>query len=440
MIFSRQLLMSATQPLTAEGYPLVFSSNRDKQARDWSITGTGVGDIGEDGLYHLNVVNEPINLFNAMTGRTKKTLQGFDASTVRTFTGNGYYVGLSASNYYYSPNVKDWTIVNDNEIVVSSVAVAYGVSFDFAVKPGEKYSLSHLSHTTGTRRPVCYSYYAEDGSYLRYGGDVVSGDIKAITIPNNCYWLVLCLDSNAGQTQTYSDIMLTRIENADFEPYREPIVTEVVLDEPINGTVTYKDGILPPLQACKGTNVISVDGVENSNNLFNAKTGRTRKYFTGDTNWANTEKRPFTGSGYYVGLSSTNYYVPSNISSFQIISDNELSVTNISELSSVGYGVAVDFAVKPDEKYALSYRATTTGTETRPVTYAYYGEDGTAIKDGYIYASTSSITIPDNCYWLVFVFGAMNGTTQTYYDIQFELTNNTEYEPYRPKTNMSIKY
>ena len=96
MIFSRQLLMNKAE--TTEGYPLVFSSNRDKQARDWSITGTNVGDIGTDGKYHLNVVNKGQNLFNALTERTRKYFTGntsYANTEKRPFNGSGSHANRS---------------------------------------------------------------------------------------------------------------------------------------------------------------------------------------------------------------------------------------------------------------------------------------------------------------------------------------------------------
>lgn len=258
---------------TAEGYPLVFSSKRDKQARDWSITGANLGNIGEDNKYHLNVVNSGQNLFNALSERTRKYFTGntsYANTEKRPFTGSGYYVGLSSTNYYISSNISSHSIINDNEISVtnaaSSSAIGYGIAFDFAVKPGEVYAVSYKTTSTGTTRPVTYCCYGQDGTII-YKDGYINQSTNSITIRDNCYWLVLIFGAINGATQTYSDIQLELTSKNTFKPYRKPTNTEVTLDEQINGTVTYKSGTLPPLQVCEGTNIVVVEAETQPTNM-----------------------------------------------------------------------------------------------------------------------------------------------------------------------------
>lgn len=257
MIFSSRLLMNTAQPLTAEGYPLVFSSKRAKQARDWSITGSGIGDVGTDGKYHLNVVNEPLNLFNAQSNRLERTPGNYSSSTSArpNLNGKGIYKGFAVNGGYYAGNA-EYIIHDNNSIDLTYIGNnPYGVGFDFHLKPNTYY----VCNSAENSQYIGAVFYKEDGTYINW---MYVNNNKKWMIPDECYWTLIVL---AGTTTdilpvSFTNIGLYEAETLQpFEPYREPTITEVVLDEPINGTATHKGGVLPPLQVCEGTNIITIE-------------------------------------------------------------------------------------------------------------------------------------------------------------------------------------
>ena len=59
----------------------------------------------------------------------------------------------------------------------------------------------------------------------------------------------------------YSDIQLEEGGLTDYEPYVEPVTTNIYLDEPLSEgqTINYKKDNLPVLPSFKGTTIVSVE-------------------------------------------------------------------------------------------------------------------------------------------------------------------------------------
>lgn len=429
MIFSSRLLMNTAQPLMAEGYPLTFTSERNKQAKDWSITGQGIGDVGADGLYHLNVVNSPLNLFNAMTGREERDPGNYaDSTNPRpNINGHGIYKGFAVTGAYI-PFIVEYTILDDNSLTLDYIGNdPYGVGFDFHLKPNTYY----VCNCAENRQYIGAAFYKQDGTYI--GWQYINNNTKW-KIPDDCYWTVisLCGMRTDSVPLSFTDIGLYEAETLQqFEPYREPIVTSHTLAEPINGTVSYKDGMLRQLPVCKGYNNISIEGVRNSNNLFNAMTNREEAPIGA---WENTAVRTFNGRSIFKGLHSTNYWYSGNCS-YEIVNDNEIKVSS----KNWGYGLGFDFKAKPNTQYTIQ-----SNQPNKYISVAFYDEDGVYLStwNGTTEPTYLTFTTHENCMWMLVVFHTQDKKdTFTFSNIQLEEgATATAYEPYKPKTNMTIKY
>jgi hypothetical protein len=288
------------------------------------------------------------------------------------------------------------------------------------------------------RQYIGAAFYKQDGTYI--GWQYINNN-KKWKIPDGCYWTIisLCGMSTDSVPLSFTEIGLYEAETLQqFEPYREPIVTSHTLAEPINGTVSYKDGMLRPLSVCKGTNIVSIDGVKNSDNLFNAKTGRVIKERVGSWDPSGVRSN-MDGTGIHIGLCYGNYYIPDMVKGYEIFDDNSLTVTSSSD-----YGVAFEFIVEPEKYYMLSFERT---EGNGAVWVLFFDENGKYINQGCIssdatYEPTPFI-VPKGTYYALITFLNYGSTvvTSAYKNIQLEKgTIPTAYEPYRPKTNMSILY
>jgi len=164
-----------------------------------------------------------------------------------------------------------------------------------------------------------------------------------------------------------------------------------------------------------------------SKNLFNAKTGREVTKLVGS--WEPSGVRSnMDGAGIYVGLGYSNYYIPSEVSSYEIHDDNSLTVTSKDD-----FGVAFDFILEQGVTYVLSYDY----DSVCGVNVLFYDETGAFIKTG---GASNSVpfVVPENAYFTVVNFlhyrSQTNGVpaTTTFTNIQIEKgTAATEFEPFK---------
>ncbi len=265
MIFSRQLLMNKAE--TAEGYPLIFSSKRDKLSRDWSITGTNVGDIGEDGKYHLNVVNKGKSLISATDYFSKAADYSSvteDGRNCAKFQNGASY---NYTNFEFKPNTQ-YTVTFDVKSVLregqSGGTGAASYIWQFRYTDGTVSTLQVVNGRDWEHRTLT----SAEGKTIEY--------VRAPAYEYR-YWLYVDIDTfqlEEGAIET------------EVEPYREPTVTEVILDEPI--------GVVRSENLFNKYAYSSADGYYNNDGVYSASSnGKTRHTIN------YTEVKPNTQ--YYVG-------------------------------------------------------------------------------------------------------------------------------------------
>ena len=142
-----------------------------------------------------------------------------------------------------------------------------------------------------------------------------------------------------------------------------------------------------------------------------------------NTTYTNTTVRgPFDETKYYVGFSSNNYYLPSNVSSY------EISESFITLKTSLGaYGVAFPIRVIPGQVYRCE------GTYSGNRTLSFYTYNGTYISSTSVISN--QVAAPSNAYWgLLNVLAITANTTYTWTNpcvhLQWSGTRNGDYEPY----------
>ena len=148
-------------------------------------------------------------------GRTKGTLQGYDASNKRTFELDKYYVGFSANNYY-SPNGITAELTETGEWQITSSQAAYGIGFPFKVCPNTKY-IGSANRSGGY---FSITFYDEEGVYIKH----VTA-YSSFTVPDNCYIALLIIaPETKNTTVTYSNIQIELgTQKSEYEPYKEPV-------------------------------------------------------------------------------------------------------------------------------------------------------------------------------------------------------------------------
>ena len=148
----------------------------------------------------------------------------------------------------------------------------------------------------------------------------------------------------------------------------------------------------------------------------------------------NTSKRNFTGDGIYVGITSNNYYINTNVKDYEIDDLNNI-IKVISNGS--GYGVGFDLKVTPNTQYTVS------ATSPCNIRLGQYQEDGTFITWNSATASqfklNETFTTLNDTYWLLFTAATSAAKPIEYTNIQIEKGDTaTEFEPYQEFTSDTI--
>ena len=244
------------------------------------------------------------------------------------------------------------------------------------VYPGAQY---YLSRDSGNQNYI--SMFDINGNYLQQEAYSISG--ARITIPDNVYFVGITISVKAANS-------------AQFE-----LGSNATLHEPYQGSTTdYEFGTL-------GKNKLNVNAEQQA---------------PSDTSGAPKTKRTFTPGTYCVGMSWSNYYYPSNVTSYSV-GNGTITVTNGNV-----YGLGYPVRVTPGQAYYLS--ATTTNGRAH---IAYFSSDGTYVSGVSTDTLNKSFTVPSGVDIAVIVFFSVSGEA-TFSNIQLELGSTaTAYEPYDPK-------
>jgi len=152
-------------------------------------------------------------------------------------------------------------------------------------------------------------------------------------------------------------------------------------------------------------------------NLFDIERRTERAFVNSDG--MNTTPRDLDENSYFVGIAANNYYLPENVSNFEITHN---PVTMSFDIAGVGYGIGAPFRLIPGKTYS----ATAKGSNTR-LGAGFYDENGQYLSHIYY----PFFTVPNNAYWTMVVCTGNSIGRVEMYDIQVEEgTTATEYEPY----------
>ena len=138
--------------------------------------------------------------------------------------------------------------------------------------------------------------------------------------------------------------------------------------------------------------------------------------------FGNTTPRETTGVGTWVGMSSSNYLAPNNITSYTI-GDNSLTVTATAN----GYGVGFECKVTAGQKYTLSW----VGTNAY-VGIAFYADNGEYLSYVTSGVSPKTFTVPESTANAIIVLrGDGANVTGEFSNVQLEEGQTaTAYSPY----------
>lgn len=110
-----------------------------------------------------------------------------------------------------------------------------------------------------------------DSQYATVGGfDIGNGVIISVNSPGN-YFFGIRVDAgyNCNNLKFYPMIRLTTIEDDTYEPYIEPTITNIYLDEPIeeDESISLSDTNVN-IPTIRGTNVLTVDATVQPSNVY----------------------------------------------------------------------------------------------------------------------------------------------------------------------------
>lgn len=148
----------------------------------------------------------------------------------------------------------------------------------------------------------------------------------------------------------------------------------------------------------------------------------------------NTSKRNFTGDGIFVGITSNNYYLNTNVKDYEI---DDLNNTIKVISNGNGYGVGFDLKVTPNTQYTVS------STSPCNIRLGQYQEDGTFITWNGATASqfklNETFTTLNDTYWLLFTAATSTANPIEYTNVQIEKGDTaTEFEPYQEYSSDTI--
>jgi len=133
---------------------------------------------------------------------------------------------------------------------------------------------------------------------------------------------------------------------------------------------------------------------------------------------SSSNQRAFQEGVWYVGLTTNNYYYPSNVESYSLDGDS-VSITP----SQSGYSLAQAFQCKPNQTYYLSVE-----TESGNIPVGFYDAQGNYLSRKA--KLTSPFTTPANCYWFVLGLTTDSKVESTFSKVYLSLAPITTYEPY----------
>jgi len=151
-----------------------------------------------------SVGNLKANLFN-LEGREVKGFWEGSSEALRTFTGNGIYIGVHQANFYNPSTIDKYTLDEESNKVVFNPNTNYGIGFDFKVEPNTAYTFK----TGSENNYVAITEYTENGEYIL---NSILQESVTITTTSETKWILAILTISANQQTgieyTFSEIQL----------------------------------------------------------------------------------------------------------------------------------------------------------------------------------------------------------------------------------------
>lgn len=151
------------------------------------------------------------NLLNVVD-RTIQSAGEYAQTSIRTFSGNGIYIGLTSNNYYYPSSISSYSFDEDGNITLYSTSSGYGIVYDVFVKPNTTYRVSAKEIIgNGFFR---YGLYNSNGEIISYDATVI------IKTSSDTAILTIVTDPGEKTTSTFNSIQLEEGSVAtEYEPY-----------------------------------------------------------------------------------------------------------------------------------------------------------------------------------------------------------------------------
>ena len=195
-----------------------------------------------------------------LDGRTEQNPGGeFDNTSIRSFSSNGIYKGITCNNYYERNRVNSYQIdSNDNNVTINSKQSGYGVGFDNKVLPNTVYTISTGKNSELSLR---IGEYSENGNLVRYNIVGENGKIEerkyTFTTTATTYWLLIVVASDFCSLNTnhtnYNIQLLEGDVATEYEPYYITSDTKVTQKKDHTLTAIWDEGVPPKIELSKET-------------------------------------------------------------------------------------------------------------------------------------------------------------------------------------------
>ena len=348
-----------------------------------------ISDVRFVKSYKSIMICKTKNLFPTSTAIG--TLDGWSQTTARQFEEDKWYIGITGTNYYIPSNIIEYELTG-NYVYINTVGNSYGIGKAFKCEPNQTYTISCNWVENTNYMQISIGFYDGNGNYLSYNAAANLEERHTFTTPANCKWFTVCF---AGGTGGSSYVYNMQLEEGSTPTAFVP-----------NGYIqSYKKSLI-----CK------------TKNLFPTSTA----IGTLD-GWSQTTARQFEEDKWYIGITGTNYYIPSNIIEYELTG-------NYVYINTVGnsYGIGKAFKCEPNQTYTISCNWVEI-TNYMQINTGFYDGNGNYLSYNAAadLAERYTVTTPANCKWFTVCFIGNSSGSSYVYNIQLELGDTaTEYHPY----------
>ena len=211
-------LTHADKTAEAEGYPLVMENCKaNKKMKQLLIYGSsdGVGDLTSDGKYKVPITTRGVNLFNIDTWNAKtETINGI---TFTPLDNERIHIKGKAENT--SSAVSYQKLIKTNQRVLIKKGFYRGKACKYSNVSGFTFMFGVSNGKSAININTSYSgvEVTFDDAYINYVQFYLSGNALKVE---------------------YDDVieiqLMSGTDNLPFEPYVEPVTTNVFLNEPLS--------------------------------------------------------------------------------------------------------------------------------------------------------------------------------------------------------------